>query len=101
MAKDFITGKSTKFGNKRSHALNSTRRSWKPNLQKATILVNGKPKKVYVSARTLKSGKVTRVNYIKSMAAHGQPFLFLFLQKATLYEFVSFAKCGKINKIIH
>ncbi|MBU3829691.1 MAG: 50S ribosomal protein L28, partial [Candidatus Limosilactobacillus merdavium] len=37
------------------------RRSWKPNLQKVTILVNGKPKKVYVSARTLKSGKVTRV----------------------------------------
>ena len=62
MAKDFITGTGTKFGNKRSHALNSTRRSWKPNLQKATILVDGKPKKVYVSARTLKSGKVTRVH---------------------------------------
>ena len=61
MAKDFINGKRTQFGNKRSHALNSSRRSWKPNLQKVTILVNGKPKKVYVSARTLKSGKVTRV----------------------------------------
>ncbi len=48
MAKDFITGKHTSFGNKRSHALNSSRRSWKPNLQKATILVDGKPKKVYV-----------------------------------------------------
>ncbi len=45
MAKDFINGKRTRFGNKRSHALNSSRRSWKP----------------YVSARTLKSGKVTRV----------------------------------------
>ena len=62
MAKDFITGTGTKFGNNRSHALNSTRLSQKPNLQKATILVNGKPKKVYVSARTLKSGKVTRVH---------------------------------------
>ena len=61
MAKDFINGKRTQFGNKRSHALNSSRRSWKPNLQKVTILVNGKPKKVNVSARTLKSGKVTRV----------------------------------------
>ena len=61
MAKDFINGKRTRFGNKRSHALNSSRRSWKPNLQKVTILVNGKPKKVYVSARTLKAGKVTRV----------------------------------------
>ncbi|CAJ1228251.1 MULTISPECIES: 50S ribosomal protein L28 [Levilactobacillus] len=61
MAKDFINGKRTRFGNKRSHALNSTRRAWKPNLQKVRILVDGKPKKVWVSARTLKSGKVTRV----------------------------------------
>ena len=61
MAKDFINGKRTRFGNKRSQALNSSRRSWKTKLQKVTILVNGKPKKVYVSARTLKSGKVTRV----------------------------------------
>lgn len=60
MAKDYLTGKKTTFGNKRSHALNSSRRSWKPNLQKVTIMVNGKRKKVYVSARTLKSGKVTR-----------------------------------------
>ncbi|MDN6029053.1 MAG: 50S ribosomal protein L28 [Lactobacillus sp.] len=61
MAKDFITGKKTVYGNKRSHALNSTRRAWKPNLQKVRILVDGKPKRVWVSARTLKSGKVTRV----------------------------------------
>ncbi|GAY72937.1 MULTISPECIES: 50S ribosomal protein L28 [Lentilactobacillus] len=61
MAKDFINGKRTRFGNKRSHALNSSRRSWKPNLQKVRILVDGKPKKVWISARTLKSGKVTRV----------------------------------------
>ncbi|MBU5904889.1 50S ribosomal protein L28, partial [Vibrio cholerae O1] len=29
--------------------------------QKVRILVDGKPKKVWVSARALKSGKVTRV----------------------------------------
>lgn len=61
MAKDFITGKKTQFGNKRSKALNSTRRAWKPNLQKVRILVDGKPKRVWVSVRALKSGKVTRV----------------------------------------
>jgi len=61
MAKDVITGRKTSFGNKRSHALNSSRRSWKPNLQKVRILVDGKPKRVWVSARALKSGKVTRV----------------------------------------
>lgn len=61
MAKDFVTGKKTTFGNKRSKALNSTRRAWKPNLQKVRILVVGKPKRVWVSTKTLKSGKVTRV----------------------------------------
>ncbi len=61
MAKDYITGKRTRFGNKRSHALNASRRSWKPNLQNVTILENGKRKKVYVSARTLKSGKLNRI----------------------------------------
>jgi large subunit ribosomal protein L28 len=61
MAKDYVTGKRTHFGNTRSHALNHSRRSWKANLQKVRILVDGKPKKVWVSARTLKSGKVTRV----------------------------------------
>ena len=50
MAKDFVTGRKTTFGKKRSHALNQTNRSWKPNLQK-----------VWVSTRALKSGKVTRV----------------------------------------
>ena len=61
MAKDFVTGRKTTFGKKRPHALNQTNRSWKPNLQKVRILVDGKPKKVWVSARALKSGKVTRV----------------------------------------
>jgi len=61
MAKDVITGRKTSFGNERSHALNASRRSWKPNLQKVRILVDGKPKRVWVSARALKSGKVTRV----------------------------------------
>lgn len=56
-----ITGRSTGSGNKRSHALNSNRRKWKANVQKARILVDGKPQRVYVSARALKSGKVKRV----------------------------------------
>lgn len=39
MAKDFVTGRKTTFGKKRSHALNQTNRSWKPNLQKVRILL--------------------------------------------------------------
>lgn len=56
-----ITGKKAGSGNMRSHAMNKTRRKWGANLQKVRILVNGKPKRVYVSARALKSGKVERV----------------------------------------
>ncbi|EAG6467385.1 50S ribosomal protein L28, partial [Listeria monocytogenes] len=56
-----ITGRKSRSGNKRSHAMNSSKRTWKANLQKVRILVNGKPKKVWVSARALKSGKVERV----------------------------------------
>ncbi|EPR27338.1 50S ribosomal protein L28 [Geobacillus kaustophilus GBlys] len=61
MAKCFITGKKKSFGNSRSHAMNASRRTWKANLQKVRILVDGKPKRVWVSARALKSGKVKRV----------------------------------------
>jgi len=57
----YVTGRKTGSGNTRSHALNSNRRKWKANLQKVRILVDGKPKRVYVSARALKSGKVERV----------------------------------------
>lgn len=56
-----ITGKRAKTGNKRSHALNQTKRKWGVNVQKVRILVDGKPKRVYVSTRALKSGKVERV----------------------------------------
>lgn len=56
-----ITGRKTGTGNKRSHALNSSKRSYKANVQKVRILIDGKPKRVYVSARALKSGKVQRV----------------------------------------
>ncbi|HAA7129328.1 TPA_asm: 50S ribosomal protein L28 [Listeria monocytogenes] len=62
MAKEcVITGRKSRSGNKRSHAMNSSKRTWKANLQKVRILVNGKPKKVWVSARAIKSGKVERV----------------------------------------
>ena len=57
----FVTGRRTTSGNNRSHAMNKTKRNYKPNLQKVKILVNGKPKRVYVSAKALKSGQVQRV----------------------------------------
>ena len=50
-----VSGKGPMSGNTRSHALNASRRKWNVNLQKATILVNGKPKKVKISARELRT----------------------------------------------
>ena len=41
--------------------MNKTKRRFGANLQKVRILVDGEPKKVWVSARALKSGKVERV----------------------------------------
>ena len=57
----YFTERKTSSGNNRSHALNITKRTVKPNLQKVRVLIDGKPKKVWVSARALKSGKVERV----------------------------------------
>ena len=56
-----VTGKKTTTGNARSHAMNANKRKWGANLQKVRILVDGKPKRVWVSARALRSGKVERV----------------------------------------
>ncbi|MCC4722083.1 50S ribosomal protein L28 [Salinicoccus sp. RF5] len=62
MAKEcFFTGRKAASGNNRSHAMNANKRKFGANLQKVRVMVNGKPQKVWVSARALKSGKVERV----------------------------------------
>ena len=57
MAKSVNTSRKPLFGNKRSHSLRSARRKWNINTQKATIMVDGKPTKVRISARELKALK--------------------------------------------
>ncbi|OCN03768.1 50S ribosomal protein L28 [Erysipelotrichaceae bacterium MTC7] len=52
-----ITGKGPLSGNKRSHSLRATRRKWNVNLQTVKVMVDGKPKKIKVSARALKTLK--------------------------------------------
>ena len=44
-------------GNRRSHSLRATRRKWNVNLQKAHVVVDGKPMTIKISARALKSLK--------------------------------------------
>ena len=57
----YFTGRNTFSGINRSLGMYQSNRTVKPNLQKVIILVDGKPKKVWASARALKSGKVERV----------------------------------------
>ena len=52
---DQITGKKALKGNRRSHAMNATKRHFKLNLQKVTINENGKKKVVKVAARTART----------------------------------------------
>lgn len=61
MAKCHLTGRTTSFGNTRSHALNSSRRTWKANLQTVRVIdENGNVKRIKVSARALKKGNLNR-----------------------------------------
>lgn len=55
--KDNITGKGQMSGNNRSKAMNATKRKWNVNLQKVTIMVDGKPKQVRLSASTIRTLK--------------------------------------------
>ncbi|HHW49226.1 MAG TPA: 50S ribosomal protein L28 [Clostridiaceae bacterium] len=60
MAKCEICAKETRFGNARSHAMNATKRSWKPNVRRVRIIENGTPKTIKICSRCLRSNKVTR-----------------------------------------
>jgi large subunit ribosomal protein L28 len=56
-----ICGKSVQTGNNVSHAHNKTRRTFKPNLQRIKINVNGTVKKAKVCTKCIRSNKVTKV----------------------------------------
>ncbi len=55
-----ICGKKPIFGNNVSHAHNTTRRRWNPNLQRGRALVDGRPKRLQVCTSCLKAGKVIK-----------------------------------------
>ena len=41
-----ISGKGPLSGNTRSHSLRANRRKWNVNLQKVTVMVDGKPRQI-------------------------------------------------------
>ena len=64
MAKCEICEKTASHGNKlsitRSHISKRSPRTWKPNLRKVKVDMNGESKRIYVCAKCLKNGKVKR-----------------------------------------
>jgi large subunit ribosomal protein L28 len=56
----FVCDKGVAYGNNVSHANNKTRRTWKPNLQTARIVLDGKITKISVCTRCLAAGKIQR-----------------------------------------
>jgi|GEM_PF-170629 len=57
MAKDEITGKHAISGNNVSFSMRHTKRTFKPNLQKKTLIVNGKKVRLTVAASTIRTLK--------------------------------------------
>ena len=52
-----ITGKGKQYGNNVSFSLRRTKKVWEPNLQKKTILVDGKKMKVKISTQAIRTLK--------------------------------------------
>jgi large subunit ribosomal protein L28 len=55
-----ICGKGPSFGNVVSHANNTRRRRWNPNLQRVRAVVNGARKQLRVCTSCIRSGRVTK-----------------------------------------
>jgi len=55
-----ICGKGPSFGNVISHANNTRRRRWNPNLQRVRALVDGTRKRVRVCTSCIRAGRITK-----------------------------------------
>jgi large subunit ribosomal protein L28 len=60
MAKCELCGKSPSFGNVISHANNTRRRRWNPNLRRVRALVNEAKKQIRVCTACLRAGRVKK-----------------------------------------
>jgi len=55
-----VCGKDVQTGMIVSHSHHRTKRHWSPNVQRVRAIVNGKPQRLTVCTRCLRSGKVKR-----------------------------------------
>jgi large subunit ribosomal protein L28 len=60
MAKCELCGKSPRFGNVISHANNTRRRRWNPNLKRVRAVVDGVKKQVRVCTACIRDGRVKK-----------------------------------------
>lgn len=57
MQKCSITGKGKQYGSKISFSQRHTKKVWKPNLQKKTIVINGKKVQMKLSTQAIRTLK--------------------------------------------
>lgn len=50
-----ITGKGKQYGRNVSHSMRHTPKVWKPNLQRKTLVINGRKVKVRLAASTIRT----------------------------------------------
>ena len=55
-----ICGKGVQFGQNVSHAHNVTKRRWEVNLQTVRAVIQGKPRRIRVCTRCIRSGTVQK-----------------------------------------
>lgn len=55
-----ICGKGPSKGHLVSHSNIKTKRIWHPNLQRARVIIDGQPRRVYVCTSCLRSGRAQR-----------------------------------------
>jgi len=60
MAKCEFCDKGVTFGIQVSHSHRRSNRTWKPNVKRVKVIMDGTPKHAYACTRCLRSGKVTR-----------------------------------------
>lgn len=60
MAKCDLCGKGPRFGYNVPKSKHRTKRQWKPNIQRVTVLVNGVPRRLNVCAKCLRTLYKTR-----------------------------------------
>jgi large subunit ribosomal protein L28 len=52
-----ICGKAVAFGHNVSHSNRKTNRMWRPNVQKAVLLIKGEPQKVHACTRCIRTNR--------------------------------------------